>query len=147
MDNSHNRLRRTIFISASGKGIMKLVKLQSFLRKCCEIQACEFANFVYVFVLRAESQSLSRKFQHTNVVGLSARSTKLCELRRAIFSVFFNNISESHFATADRFRSCRQQNLVCNLNCPIIVATCFGSLNIATTLFSVHIFLICSNGS
>ena len=68
MDNSHNRLRRTIFISAAGKSIMELVKLQSLLRKCCEIQACKFANFVYVFVLRAESQSLSRKFQHANVV-------------------------------------------------------------------------------
>jgi hypothetical protein len=76
------------------KNIMKLVKLQDSVAKCCG--ACRLENIalqslqiLYMFVLRAEIVTIFG----SKMVTISARNTniyKICKLRKAIFSVFYN---------------------------------------------------------
>ena len=74
------------------KSILKLVKLQSLVAKCCKMRkkiALQIQQILYTFGLRAE---VCTTFG-SKVVQISARNTKafkIREIRRAIFSAFYN---------------------------------------------------------
>jgi hypothetical protein len=71
---------------------MKLVKLQNLVAKCCkntENIALRSLHIFSIFVLRAEIVTIFG----SEMVTISARNTnilKICKLRKAIFSVFYN---------------------------------------------------------
>ena len=74
---------------------MKLVKL---VAKCCKAWKIDLRSLqiLYMLVLRAEIVTIFG----SKMVTISARNTnilKICKLRKAIFSVFYN-ISQPNFA-------------------------------------------------
>ena len=91
----------------------------------------KFANFVYVHITRGKINHFRGNFS-SKMVTFSARNTnvyKICKLRKAIFSVFYN-ISPPNFAIllilhplsscSKRFRSsCVVRPLVYYANCPL----------------------------
>ena len=74
------------------KNVMKLVKLQNLVAKCCKNRkyiALRSLHIFSIFVLRAEIVTIFG----SKMVTISARNTnmlKICKLRKAIFSVFYN---------------------------------------------------------
>ena len=100
MDNSHvdeilTEARRTNFIGSAKRSILKFVKLQSLVAKCCEIRKINlatFANFVYICITRGDAYHFPANFG-LNVVGSFVRNTimhKISKLEEAIFSVFYS---------------------------------------------------------
>jgi hypothetical protein len=68
---------------------MTLVKLQNVVNKNTENIALRSLHIFSIFVLRAEIVTIFG----SNMVTISARNTnilKICKLRKAIFSVFYN---------------------------------------------------------
>ena len=102
MDNLHNRLtstyllaRRTKSFATARKRILRLVELQSLVAKCCKIRKiyslAQLARLVCICITREKSYH-SRQFS-SKMVTFSARNTNIYniwELRKAIFSVFYN---------------------------------------------------------
>ena len=86
------------FISTALKSILKLVKLQSWLRnvvKCGKCKPVKIANFVYFCITHGKLIPTSRKRYQ-----FSLRNTKVYKIRKlctAIFSSFYN-ISRPNFA-------------------------------------------------
>ncbi len=77
-----------------------------------------------IIVLRAE---IVTTFAHGNISARNAKTYKICELRKAIFSVFYN-ISRLNFSNFTTFESffptisffawiCPDQKLLSNANC------------------------------
>ena len=87
MDNSHYRL---IFDQSKneiiGKNLLKLAKFQNWVEKCCnmrKVQLTKFANFLYYCIkLLPLPKMVKIATRNTNIL-------KICELRKAIFSVFY----------------------------------------------------------
>ena len=66
------------FIATALKSVLKLVKLQSLVAKCCKmqkIQACKIANFVYFCITRGKLIPLLRKRYQ-----FSPRNTKVYKI-------------------------------------------------------------------
>ena len=82
------------FITTALKSVLKLVKLQSLVAKCCKmqkIQPVKFANFVYFCITRGKLIPLSRKRYQ-----FSPRNTKvykICKLCSSTkFRMLFNAV-------------------------------------------------------
>jgi hypothetical protein len=75
--------------------ILKLVKLQSLVAKCCKMEniALQSSQILYTFALRAEIPTTFRP----KMVARNTKYTKFATLCKAIFSAFYN-ISQPNFA-------------------------------------------------
>ena len=83
------------------KNLLKSVKLQNLVTKCCKIQkiqpyeVCIFS--VCLYCVRKLLPFLSRKWQVCFQATRNTNKLKICKLCKAIFSAFYN-ISQPNFA-------------------------------------------------
>ncbi len=106
MDDSSYRLNFDLAIDRKNKihhysyrkSILKLVKLQSLVAKCCKIrkiQPCKFREFsILLYYVQKFAPLLSRKW--CKFLHVIQEYTKFCKIWSAIFSAFYN-ISRPNF--------------------------------------------------